>query len=228
MSHLVLHARPAVLTGLSPVKNRQVPQLNYAVVTRLARDFPTLQVTLNGGISGLSQFHRLAEELSEETAMSSLMAGRWILRRPLDLALVSHRTGTHASKGGATCPSATNAVKKYTSFVRHCMEQSNKSKQAHVPALQELVLPIFMVSEQLREDYERSDYDDTQDRLDVTELESIYDTITEAVQWMEGFQGSKRTEFSPATLQFNRLSSSFKSLVGNKVVNKWKRNRSEL
>lgn len=51
VSHVVLHARPAVLSGLSPVKNRQVPSLEYAIVERAARDFLALQVTLNGGIS---------------------------------------------------------------------------------------------------------------------------------------------------------------------------------
>merc|ERR1711865_571592 len=65
-THVVLHARPAVLSGLSPVKNRIIPELNYNVVRRIAADFqhdaPSLQVTLNGGITSISQLKSLAAQ----------------------------------------------------------------------------------------------------------------------------------------------------------------------
>jgi len=229
ISHLVLHARAAVLSGLSPTKNRQAPRLDYSVVERLARDFPTLRVTMNGGISGLSQFNQLVKNLPENN-ISSLMAGRWMLRRPLDLALVKDciEGGSERSKDSTASQSVFKAVENYTKFVRYCINDS-KSKQTHLPTLQDLALPMFMISEQLREDYERVDDDDNNTpRLEVTDMEDIYDTITETIQWVETFRGSKPTKFSPTSIQFNKLNSSFKSLVGTKVANKWKRNRSEL
>lgn len=49
----VVHARKAWLSGLSPAENRTVPPLRYDVVYRLKRDFPGLQVVLNGGVNSL-------------------------------------------------------------------------------------------------------------------------------------------------------------------------------
>ena len=46
----IAHARNAVLKGLSPKENREVPPLNYGFVYRLKRDFPSLEFVLNGGI----------------------------------------------------------------------------------------------------------------------------------------------------------------------------------
>ena len=45
------HARNAVLKGLSPKENREVPPLKYDTVYRLKQDFPALEFILNGGIT---------------------------------------------------------------------------------------------------------------------------------------------------------------------------------
>ena len=47
----IAHARNAVLQGLSPKENREVPPLKYEYVYRLKRDFPALEFVLNGGIT---------------------------------------------------------------------------------------------------------------------------------------------------------------------------------
>jgi tRNA-dihydrouridine synthase A len=47
----IAHARNAVLKGLSPKENREVPPLKYDYVYRLKRDFPALEFVLNGGIT---------------------------------------------------------------------------------------------------------------------------------------------------------------------------------
>ncbi len=49
----IAHARNAVLKGLSPKENREVPPLKYEYVYRLKRDFPALELVINGGISSL-------------------------------------------------------------------------------------------------------------------------------------------------------------------------------
>lgn len=46
----VVHARNAVLKGLSPKQNREIPPLRYDVVRRVKSLFPHLQIVLNGGI----------------------------------------------------------------------------------------------------------------------------------------------------------------------------------
>ncbi|MFQ5953869.1 MAG: tRNA dihydrouridine(20/20a) synthase DusA, partial [Kiloniellales bacterium] len=48
-----IHARKAVLGGLSPKQNREVPPLRYLLVYRLKREFPELEVVVNGGVEGL-------------------------------------------------------------------------------------------------------------------------------------------------------------------------------
>ncbi len=47
----IVHARLAILQGLSPKDNRTVPPLDYERVYQLKREFPNLEIILNGGIS---------------------------------------------------------------------------------------------------------------------------------------------------------------------------------
>jgi tRNA-dihydrouridine synthase A len=76
----IIHARKAWLSGLSPRQNREVPPLRHETVRRLARDFPRLEVILNGGVNSLSD----AEE--HLSALAGVMIGRaayhdpWMLR----------------------------------------------------------------------------------------------------------------------------------------------------
>ena len=51
----IVHARNAVLKGLSPKENREVPPLKYDYVYRLKRDFPELEIVINGGITTRTQ-----------------------------------------------------------------------------------------------------------------------------------------------------------------------------
>lgn len=50
-----VHARIAILEGLSPKENREVPPLRYEVAAQLKRDFPALEFVLNGGIKTLEE-----------------------------------------------------------------------------------------------------------------------------------------------------------------------------
>lgn len=51
----VVHARVAILEGLSPKENRSVPPLKYERVFRLKQELPELDIIVNGGISTLEQ-----------------------------------------------------------------------------------------------------------------------------------------------------------------------------
>ena len=48
---LIVHARSAILGGLSPKENREIPPLKYDYVHQLKRERPELTVVLNGGLS---------------------------------------------------------------------------------------------------------------------------------------------------------------------------------
>ena len=50
-----VHARIAVLGGLSPAENREIPPLRYDAVYRLKQDFPALEVAINGGVASLDE-----------------------------------------------------------------------------------------------------------------------------------------------------------------------------
>ena len=56
---VVLHSRICVLNGFSTGKNRTVPPLAYDVTRRVARDFPSIDVVVNGGVENLA----MAEEI---------------------------------------------------------------------------------------------------------------------------------------------------------------------
>jgi tRNA-dihydrouridine synthase A len=50
----IVHARNAILKGLSPKQNREVPPLQYDKVYRLKEDFPNLEIIINGGIDNIA------------------------------------------------------------------------------------------------------------------------------------------------------------------------------
>jgi tRNA-dihydrouridine synthase A len=76
----IVHARKAWLQGLSPKENREIPPLSYATVHDLKRDFPDLEVIINGGISDLDQ---VREQLNH---VDGVMIGREAYHNPWILA----------------------------------------------------------------------------------------------------------------------------------------------
>ena len=50
---IIIHARNAILKGLSPRQNRTIPPLKYDYVYRIKEDFPELEIIINGGIDSL-------------------------------------------------------------------------------------------------------------------------------------------------------------------------------
>lgn len=54
-STFIVHARKAILQGLSPKENREIPPLRYELVYQLKKDFPNLEIIINGGIKTHAQ-----------------------------------------------------------------------------------------------------------------------------------------------------------------------------
>ena len=54
----IVHARNAILKGLSPKQNREIPPLQYDKVYRLKADFPHLEIIINGGIDTIADCHQ--------------------------------------------------------------------------------------------------------------------------------------------------------------------------
>ena len=51
----ILHARKAMLTGLSPKQNLNIPKLNYNMVYEIKKENPNLEIIINGGISKIEE-----------------------------------------------------------------------------------------------------------------------------------------------------------------------------
>ncbi len=88
----IVHARKAVLGGLSPKDNREVPPLRYDVVRRLKRDFADLPMIVNGGF-------RTAPSIVEAlTWCDGVMLGREAYHRPFVLSELRRLLGGAASR----------------------------------------------------------------------------------------------------------------------------------
>ncbi len=78
----IVHARNAVLKGLSPKENREVPPLRYDVVHKLKRDFPAVDIVINGGIATSDDIARELEHVD------GVMLGRVAYHHPYSLAQI--------------------------------------------------------------------------------------------------------------------------------------------
>lgn len=77
---VIVHARKAVLGGLSAQDNREIPPLQYDVVRQVKEAFPDLQVVVNGGLREPAAVLRVLEGLD------GIMLGREAYHRPVVLA----------------------------------------------------------------------------------------------------------------------------------------------
>jgi tRNA-dihydrouridine synthase A len=75
----ILHARKAVLKGLSPKQNLNIPKLKYEMVYQLKKENPDLEIIINGGIS------KIEEIKSHLKLCDGVMIGRSIYQNPYSL-----------------------------------------------------------------------------------------------------------------------------------------------
>ena len=81
----IVHARNAWLQGLSPKENREIPPLRYELVHRLKRDFASLSIAINGGITRNDQ---ITEQLGH---VDGVMVGRASYHDPVLMAAWDER-----------------------------------------------------------------------------------------------------------------------------------------
>lgn len=79
-SHFIVHARKAWLSGLSPKQNRDIPPLDYDRVYQIKKDFPALEISINGGIKTFE------ESLTHLQHIDGVMIGREVYASPYMLA----------------------------------------------------------------------------------------------------------------------------------------------
>jgi len=78
----IIHARIAILSGLSPKQNREVPPLNYARVFDMKECFPELEIIINGGIKDMDTVNELGAKVD------GVMVGREAYQNPFLLSQI--------------------------------------------------------------------------------------------------------------------------------------------
>ena len=76
---IYVHARNAILSGISPQANRTIPPLSYDYVKKIKNNYPKIKFILNGGIDSLDKAENLLNEFD------GVMVGRLIKNNPFIL-----------------------------------------------------------------------------------------------------------------------------------------------
>ena len=77
---IILHARKAILKGLSPKENLRIPKLNYKMVYEIKKSNPEVEIIINGAITNTEQVKSHLEKVD------GVMIGRAIYQSPYFLA----------------------------------------------------------------------------------------------------------------------------------------------
>ena len=80
----IIHARKAILKGLSPKENRNIPPLNYQRVRKIKEKFPKLNIIINGGFTEIDQIK------SELKYVDGVMIGRAAYQNPFLLSNIDN------------------------------------------------------------------------------------------------------------------------------------------
>jgi tRNA-dihydrouridine synthase A len=127
VKRFVVHARKALLQGLSPKENRDVPPLDYPLVWRLKRERPELTIVINGGIASLDE----AEDHLRH--VDGVMLGRAAYHTPDILGDVDARFFGAGARVGAFA-----AVEAYRDYVA-----AELARGTHLAAMTRHMLGLF-------------------------------------------------------------------------------------
>jgi tRNA-dihydrouridine synthase A len=114
----IVHARKAWLQGLSPKENRDIPPLCYERVYQLKREFPELNIVINGGLTDLDT---CAEQMPH---VDGVMVGREAYTNPYVLAEVDSRFYNDPHE----IPSRLQVAAQFTDYCREQMSEGQLLK----------------------------------------------------------------------------------------------------
>ena len=109
----IVHARKAILSGISPKENREIPPLKYDSVFAVKQAFPELSIIINGGIKTLED----AESLLKKT--DGVMLGREAYQNPFilnEVDAVFFGTATNVQ-------TRTETLKKFIPYIEQELER---------------------------------------------------------------------------------------------------------
>ena len=102
----ILHARKAILKGLSPKQNLNIPKLNYQMVYEIKKHNPDLEIIINGGIS------KIDEIKNHLNICDGVMIGRSIYQNPYSLVEIEKEIFANSDN-----PSREDVTKKLLEYV---------------------------------------------------------------------------------------------------------------
>jgi len=108
----IIHARKAILNGLSPKENRSIPPLHYDRVYQLKQSFPLLNIVLNGGIA---QWRQAEDHLQH---VDGVMVGREAYKNPYLLAEVDCRFYADSHP----IPERVEILRRYIPYIQQQMD----------------------------------------------------------------------------------------------------------
>ena len=114
---IILHARKAILKGLSPRDNLRIPKLNYGIVKQIKDSNPNLEIIINGGITTTEQ---IKEHLNN---VDGVMIGRSIYQSPYSLADIEREIFNNND-----IPTREEIVKK---IVEYCLIEVKKGTRVN-------------------------------------------------------------------------------------------------
>lgn len=117
----IVHARKAVLGGLSPKENREVPPLRYDVVREVKKNFPGLPVIVNGG------FRDVAGALDALTWCDGAMLGREAYHRPFVLSELDR--ALHSADGNGSVPTSMTREEMLDRMARYAARELAKGER---------------------------------------------------------------------------------------------------
>jgi|TARA_B110000240_G_scaffold86188_1_gene98059 tRNA-dihydrouridine synthase A len=121
-----VHARNAILKGLSPKENREIPPLKYDYVDRIIKDFPSLSFYLNGGLKTCQDVESALERVP------GVMLGRAPYSNPYLLAEIEAQVFNHEPVSRQTI------VDQYVSYGK-----SNEEAEQHPKHLLKHLLGLY-------------------------------------------------------------------------------------
>ncbi len=103
----IVHARKAILTGLSPKQNREIPPLQYDKVRRLKAERLALTIVINGGI------RTVADAETHWARLDGVMIGREAYHNPYYLAVLDRLAWPDGAARLPTPPEVVAALEPY-------------------------------------------------------------------------------------------------------------------
>ncbi len=125
----VVHARIALLGGLSPKQNREVPPLRYDYVARLKKEHPGLSISLNGGIADTESVKNHLQ------TFDGVMIGRQAYHHPYWLAELQTQV---LNRDGWSAPTRDDIVRAFVPYV-----ESELAKGTSLQSMTRHVLGLF-------------------------------------------------------------------------------------